>query len=44
MPIIQSSLVTSSDAFKANRAAMRSLLADLAEKRAAAAEGGPEKL
>ena len=44
MPIIQSSLVTSSDAFKVNRAAMRSLVADLAAKRAAAAEGGPEKL
>ena len=44
MPIIPSSLVTSSDAFKANRAAMRSLVADLAEKRAAAAAGGPEKL
>src|SRR6516165_1796496 len=44
MPIIQSSLVTSSDAFKVNRAAMRSLVADLAAKRAAAAAGGPEKL
>jgi 3-methylcrotonyl-CoA carboxylase beta subunit len=44
MPIIQSSLVASSDAFKANRAAMRLLVADLAAKRAAAAGGGPEKL
>jgi 3-methylcrotonyl-CoA carboxylase beta subunit len=41
---IQSSLATDTDEFKANAAAMRRLVEDLAEKRAAAAAGGPEKL
>ena len=44
MPMIRSSLATSSEEFKANRAAMRALVADLAEKRAQAASGGPLKL
>ena len=44
MPKITSSISTSSDEFKANAAAMRALVADLAEKRAEAAAGGPEKL
>jgi 3-methylcrotonyl-CoA carboxylase beta subunit len=44
MPKITSSISTSSDEFKANAAAMRTLVADLADKRAEAAEGGPEKL
>ncbi len=44
MPVIQSSVATGSAAFRANAAAMRSLVADLAEKRAAAAVGGPQKL
>ena len=44
MPKINSSISTSSDEFKANAAAMRALVADLAAKRAEAAAGGPEKL
>jgi 3-methylcrotonyl-CoA carboxylase beta subunit len=44
MPKIKSSVSTSSDEFKANAAAMRALAADLAEKRAEAASGGPERL
>jgi len=44
MPTIKSSISTASDEFKANAAAMRALLADLAQKRAEAASGGPEKL
>ena len=44
MPKIISSVSTSSDEFKANAAAMRALVADLAAKRAEAATGGPERL
>jgi 3-methylcrotonyl-CoA carboxylase beta subunit len=44
MPKIKSSISTSSDEFKANAAAMRALVADLAERRAEAAAGGPDKL
>ena len=44
MPKIRSSISTGSDEFKANAAAMRALVADLAAKRAEAAAGGPEKL
>jgi len=44
MPKITSSISTSSEEFKANAAAMRALVADLADKRAEAAAGGPEKL
>ena len=44
MPKITSSISASSEEFKANAAAMRALVADLADKRAEAAEGGPEKL
>jgi 3-methylcrotonyl-CoA carboxylase beta subunit len=44
MPKIRSSIAAGSDEFKANAAAMRALVADLAAKRAEAAAGGPEKL
>ncbi len=44
MPKIKSLINTASDEFKANAAAMRALVADLAAKRAEAAAGGPEKL
>ena len=44
MSIIRSALATGSAAFRANAAAMRALVADLAEKRAAAAAGGPPNL
>src|SRR5271166_6041285 len=44
MPKIISSIVTSSDEFKANATAMAALVDDLAAKRAQAAAGGPEKL
>ncbi len=44
MPKIRSSVSVSSDEFKANAAAMRALVADLAAKRAEAATGGPDKL
>jgi 3-methylcrotonyl-CoA carboxylase beta subunit len=44
MPMIRSALTTASDSFRANAAAMRSLVADLADKRAAAAQGGPQRL
>jgi 3-methylcrotonyl-CoA carboxylase beta subunit len=44
MPKIKSSVSVSSEEFKANAAAMRALVADLAAKRAEAASGGPEKL
>src|SRR5262245_39815831 len=44
MPKIRSTISTASDEFKANAAAMRALVTDLAEKRAEAAAGGPEKL
>src|SRR5882724_6540517 len=44
MPKINSSISTSSDEFKANAAAVRALVANLAAKRAEAAAGGPEKL
>jgi 3-methylcrotonyl-CoA carboxylase beta subunit len=44
MPKIISSIVTSSDEFKANAIAMAALVDDLAAKRAQAAAGGPEKL
>src|SRR5262245_66140102 len=44
MPKIKSSISTASGEFKANAAAMRALVADLAQNRAEAAAGGPEKL
>ncbi|MFZ4806849.1 MAG: carboxyl transferase domain-containing protein [Hyphomicrobiaceae bacterium] len=44
MPRIASALSPSSDAFRANAAAMRALVDDLVAKRTAAAVGGPEKL
>ena len=44
MPKIVSAISTSSEEFKANAAAMRALVADLAAKRAEAAAGGPERL
>ena len=44
MPRIVSRISPSSDAFRANAAAMRALVADLTAKRAEAAQGGPEKL
>jgi 3-methylcrotonyl-CoA carboxylase beta subunit len=44
MPLLKSSISTQSDAFRANRAAMQALAADLAAKRAEAAVGGPAKL
>ena len=43
MSVIQSSISTGSDMFKANAAAMDELVADLDRKRAAAALGGPER-
>jgi 3-methylcrotonyl-CoA carboxylase beta subunit len=44
MPKITSSVLTSSDEFKANAAAMRALVADLQLRREEAARGGPDKL
>ncbi len=44
MPRIVSEINPSSRNFRANAEAMRALVADLAEKRAEAAQGGPEKL
>src|SRR5690606_32261555 len=44
MPKIVSQINTSTRAFRANASAMQALVADLAEKRAEAAKGGPEKL
>jgi 3-methylcrotonyl-CoA carboxylase beta subunit len=44
MPKIKTSVSTASEEFRANAAAMRTLVADLAERRAEAASGGPEKL
>ncbi|MCL4766025.1 MAG: methylcrotonoyl-CoA carboxylase [Hyphomicrobiaceae bacterium] len=44
MPRIATQINTSTRTFRANAEAMRALAADLAEKRAEAAEGGPEKL
>ena len=44
MPRIVSRISPLSDAFRANAAAMQALVADLAAKRAEAAQGGPEKL
>jgi 3-methylcrotonyl-CoA carboxylase beta subunit len=44
MPKLVSQMNSSSDAFRANRAAMQALVADLAAKRAEAAAGGPQKL
>src|SRR5262245_50056182 len=44
MPMVQSAVATASEEFKANAAAMRALVEDLAAKRAAAALGGPERL
>ncbi len=44
MPKIKSLINPATDEFKANAAAMRALVADLAEKRAEAALGGPERL
>src|SRR5262249_56403449 len=44
MPKLPSSISSGSDEFKANAAAMRALIADLAAKRAVAALGGPERL
>src|SRR6185436_10680415 len=44
MPKISTSISASTEEFKANATAMRSLVADLAAKRAEAAAGGPERL
>ncbi|HKD56214.1 MAG TPA: carboxyl transferase domain-containing protein, partial [Hyphomicrobiaceae bacterium] len=44
MPKILSSISASADEFRANAAAMRALVEDLAAKRAEAAAGGPERL
>src|SRR5689334_19039212 len=44
MPKVQSAISTGSEEFKANRAAMRGLVADLTAKRAEAAAGGPDRL
>jgi 3-methylcrotonyl-CoA carboxylase beta subunit len=44
MPKILSSISAATDEFKANAAAMRALVEDLAAKRAEAAAGGPERL
>ncbi len=44
MPVIPTAADRGSTAFRANAEAMAALVADLAEKRRAAAEGGPEKL
>jgi 3-methylcrotonyl-CoA carboxylase beta subunit len=44
MPKLETSINTASEEFAANRTAMRALVADLQEKRAAAAAGGPERL
>src|SRR5581483_10386596 len=44
MPRIKTAVSTTSEEFKANAAAMRALVADLAARRAEAAAGGPEKL
>jgi 3-methylcrotonyl-CoA carboxylase beta subunit len=44
VPKIKSSISVTSEEFAANTAAMRALVADLAEKRAEAASGGPERL
>jgi 3-methylcrotonyl-CoA carboxylase beta subunit len=43
MPALASSVSPSSDAFKANAAKMRELVADIAEKAAAIEQGGPEE-
>ncbi len=43
MAILTSKISTSSDAFKANEVTMNALVADLSDKRASAALGGPEK-
>jgi len=44
MPKIKTSISASSDEFKANAAAMRALVADLAHKRLESGSGGPDKL
>ena len=44
MPKLTSEINTASEEFTANRAAMQAVVADLQEKRAVAAVGGPEKL
>jgi 3-methylcrotonyl-CoA carboxylase beta subunit len=44
MPKIRTAVSASSDEFKANAAAMRDLVADLAQKRLEAGSGGPDKL
>ena len=44
MSKLNSEINTASEEFHANRAAMRAVVADLQEKRAVAAVGGPEKL
>ncbi len=44
MPKITTALDPGSDEFRANRAAMQRLVADLAEKRQAATTGGPDRL
>ncbi|MGN6471776.1 MAG: carboxyl transferase domain-containing protein, partial [Rhizobiaceae bacterium] len=43
MPALASSISPSSDAFKANAAKMRELVADIAEKAATVEQGGPEE-
>src|SRR5215467_14462481 len=44
MPMIRSAVATGSDTFKANRSAMRALVAELEQRRSLAAAGGPEKI
>ncbi len=44
MPTLTSEINTQSDEFRANRAAMQAVVADLEAKRAEATQGGPEKL
>ncbi|MGE3306944.1 MAG: methylcrotonoyl-CoA carboxylase, partial [Rhizobiaceae bacterium] len=43
MPAIQSNVSASSDAFKANAAHMRELVAEMRDKAAAIERGGPEE-
>ena len=43
MPVIQTSLDLNSEAARANRKAWGALKAELAERRAAVAEGGPKR-
>ena len=44
MPKLRTEINSSSDEFRANKAAMEALVADLAQKRATTAAGGPDRL